>query len=96
MTFQNFPPREFLEKHATHAAWSPFFDQDGNFVRSIQVGAGCFDMDGNGKVLSGQVLQYAKVHGYDSGYVCVVPFGEEPPPPPRKFDNYKQLQDGGV
>lgn len=82
MTFQEFTPQEFVEKPVTHAAWSPYFDQDGNFVRSIQVGEGCFDMDSNGKMLSGQLLQYAKVIGYDSGYLCVIPFGQEPPPPP--------------
>jgi hypothetical protein len=31
---------DILGKPATHAAWSPFFDEHGNFVEWVQVGRG--------------------------------------------------------
>jgi hypothetical protein len=37
----------------THTAWAPFFDDDGNFVRSVEIGYGIFEADANGEVMGG-------------------------------------------
>jgi len=76
---------EFIKKPATHAAWAPFFDETGKFVRSVQVGEGFFELDSDGKPSHGQVLKYAQVTGYDSGYCYLIPIGEQPPPPPQEI-----------
>jgi hypothetical protein len=72
---------DILGNPATHAAWSPYFNPEGNFVESVKVGEGFFEADSDGE-LSGRILQYSRVTDYDSGDVCLAPIGEAPPAPP--------------
>jgi hypothetical protein len=75
---------DLLEKPATHAAWSPFFDEQGNFVRSVEIGYGIVETDAKGRVAA-QTFKDRQVTGYDSGYVCLIPIGEQPPAPPPEI-----------
>lgn len=71
----------------THTAWSPFFDEDGDFVRYVEIGYGTFETNANGEV-TGQTFRDRHVFGYDSGYVCLMPHGQQPPaPPPEILEN---------
>jgi hypothetical protein len=63
------PPKEFLEDY---------------FVKWVQVGEACFQTDDKGNLTSGQLFQYATVIGYNSGYLCILPFGQKPLQPPQE------------
>jgi hypothetical protein len=69
------------DQEPTHTAWTPIFDEDGNFVRSVEIGYGFFETDANGKV-TWQTFRDRNPLGYDSGFVWLLPHGEQPPAPP--------------
>jgi hypothetical protein len=72
----------------THTAWAPFFDDDGNLVRSVEIGYGIFEADANGEVM-GRIFRDRQVVGYDSGYICLASHGKQPPAPPPDFDRHR-------
>jgi hypothetical protein len=75
-------PDPFLQKTGTHTVWAPFFDYDeGNFVQWVKVGSAILEMDGAGRT-SGRILRFGKVTGYESGYTCLLPKGQQPPDAP--------------
>ena len=48
--------------------------------------AGAFSKrDSNGNVSLAKILQYSRVTTYDSGYICLVPIGGQPPAPPPEI-----------
>ncbi len=75
---------DHTQKPATHAAWAPVFDEQGDFVKSVKVGQVFIEVDSDGKA-SGFITQYAKPIGYDSGYIYFAPLGQQPPAPPPEI-----------
>ncbi len=71
---------EQFEKPATHALWSPSFDQRGNFREQIKVGEAVFEKDSNGNAIA-RLLRVMTVVGYESDYIYLAPIGVQPPPP---------------
>lgn len=69
------------QKPMTHTAWTPRFDEEGNFEHYVEIGYGSVETDANGTVTS-QIFREMQVVGYDSCYICLAPLGQEPPAPP--------------
>jgi hypothetical protein len=72
------------QKAATHAAWAPVFDRQGNFVKSVNIGQVFIEMDSDGKA-SGFMMQHTHPLGYESCYIYFAPLGQEPPAPPPEI-----------
>jgi hypothetical protein len=72
------------QKPMTHTLWTPFFDEEGNFVRSVEIGHGIIETNANGTVTA-QTFRDRQVIGYDSGYIYLAPLGKKPPAPPPEI-----------
>ena len=79
------PSDDLFDKPITHTIWSPFFNPSGTFHHMVKVGHAAIEVGGDGKVGSVWMLQYSRVIGYESGYVCLSPVGQQPPAPPPEI-----------
>lgn len=68
----------------THTAWTPLFDEDGNFLRSVEIGYGIVESDASGRVTA-QTFREREPIRYDSGFVWLLPNGQQPPAPPPEI-----------
>lgn len=68
----------------TNTAWTPLFDEEGNFVRSVEIGYEIVETDATGGVTA-QIFRDRQLIGYDSGYVYLAPLGQEPSTPPPQI-----------